>query len=278
MFKILDNKEIVPNIHLLKIEAPNIARKALAGQFVVIRTDEKGERIPLTISDWDAAEGSLDILFSDVGTTTRKLTVLQKSESILNVVGPLGIPTPVEKLGTVVCLGGCYGIGSILPIARAMKKAGNRVISAIEARSRYLVFWEDKLRQASDQVIVTTGDGSYGTKGWVIDIIKDILNKGQSVDLVTAIGCTYMMKLCSEMTKPLGIKTVVHLNPIMVDGTGMCGCCRVSEGGKVKFACVDGPEFDGHLVDWDLLLSRQVAYLDEERRSLERWECQCVKG
>jgi ferredoxin/flavodoxin---NADP+ reductase len=278
MFKILENREIVPNIHLLEIEAPKIARKALAGQFVVIRTDEKGERIPLTISDWDINEGSLSILFSDVGTTTRKLAALPAGESILNVVGPLGIPTPIEKLGTVVCLGGCYGIGSILPIARAMKKAGNRVISVIEARSRYMVFWEDKLKKASDQVIVTTGDGSYGQKGWVIDIIRDITSKGGKIDLVTAIGCTYMMKLCSEETKPLGIKTVVHLNPIMVDGTGMCGCCRVSEGGKVKFACVDGPEFDGHLVDWDLLLSRQIAYLNDEMRSLERWECRCVKG
>jgi ferredoxin/flavodoxin---NADP+ reductase len=278
MFKILENREIVPNIHLLKIEAPKIARKTLAGQFAVIRTDEKGERIPLTISDWDTSEGSITILFSDVGTTTRKLAALTAGESILNVVGPLGIPTPIEKLGTVVCLGGCYGIGSILPIARAMKQAGNRVISVIEARSRYMVFWEDKLKKASDQVIVTTGDGSYGKKGWVVDIIQDLMARGGKIDLVTAIGCTYMMKLCSDETRPLGIKTVVHLNPIMVDGTGMCGCCRVSEGGKVKFACVDGPEFDGHLVDWDLLLSRQVAYLSDEMRSLERWECHCVKG
>jgi ferredoxin--NADP+ reductase len=159
-----------------------------------------------------------------------------------------------------------------------MKKAGNRVISVIEARSRYLVYWEDKLKAASDQVIVTTGDGSYGKEGWVIDIIKDLMSKGEKIALVTAIGCTYMMKLCSEETRPLGIKTLVHLNPIMVDGTGMCGCCRVTEGGKVKFACVDGPEFDGHLVDWDLLLSRQIAYLGDEMRSLELWECNCVKG
>jgi ferredoxin--NADP+ reductase len=161
-----------------------------------------------------------------------------------------------------------------MPIARAMREAGNKVISVIEARSKYLLFWEERLRSVSDRLIITTGDGSYGAKGWVNDRLEEIVDRKDKVDLVVAIGCTYMMKLCAETTRPFGIKTIVHLNPIMVDGTGMCGCCRVSVGGETKFACVDGPEFDGHQVDWDLLLARQGIYLDDEIRSLEEWECQ----
>jgi len=264
----------VPNIHLFKVEAPNVAKKAQPGQFVVIRIDEKGERIPLTIADWDKEEGSVTIVFMEVGTTTRRLALLKAGDYITNFVGPLGLPSHIEKFGTVVCVGGCYGIASMMPIARAMREAGNKVISVIEARSKSLLFWEERLRSVSDQLISTTGDGSYAAKGWISDRLEEIVARGDKVDLVVAIGCTYMMMLCAEMTRPFGIKTIVHLNPIMVDGTGMCGCCRVSVGGVTRFACVDGPEFDGHQVDWDLLLARQGIYLDDEIRSLQVWECQ----
>ena len=274
MYKILLRQDLVPNIHLFKVAAPAVARKAQPGQFVVIRIDEKGERIPITIADWDADEGSVTIVFMEVGTTTRRLTLLKAGDYIADFVGPLGLPSHIEKFGTVVCVGGCYGIASIMPVARAMREVGNKVISVIEARSKYLFFWEERLREVSDQLIVTTGDGSYGAKGWVIERLKEIIDGGGKVDLVVAVGCTYMMKLCAETTRPFSIKTIVHLNPIMVDGTGMCGCCRVGVGGETKFACVDGPEFDGHQVDWELLLARQTAYLDDEIRSLSEWECQ----
>ena len=274
MYKILLTQDLAPNIHLFKVAAPAVAEKTQPGQFVVIRIDERGERIPLTIADWDKGEGSVTIVFMEVGTTTRRLALLKAGDYIANLVGPLGLPSHIEKFGTVVCAAGCYGIASIMPIARAMREAGNKVISVIEARSKYLLFWEERLRSVSHQLIITTGDGSYGAKGWVNDRLEEIVDRKDKIDLVVAIGCTYMMKLCAETTRPFGIKTIVHLNPIMVDGTGMCGCCRVSVGGETKFACVDGPEFDGHRVDWDLLLARQGIYLDDEIRSLEEWECQ----
>jgi len=210
----------------------------------------------------------------EVGTTTQRLALFNAGDSIYSLVGPLGIPTHIDKFGTVVCVGGCYGIAAIMPIARAMREAGNKVISVIEARSKYLLFWEEELNRVSDQLIVTIGDGSYASQGWIPDQLKQIFDRGEKVDLVVAFGCTYMMKLCSETTRPFGIKTIVHLNSIMVDGTGMCGCCRVSVGGETKFACIHGPEFDGHQVDWDLLLSRQGGYQDEEIRSLQEWESQ----
>ena len=271
MHKILTKKELVPNIHLVKFLAPAIAKKAQPGQFVIITVDEKGERIPLTIADWDKSEGSISIVFMEVGTTTQRFASLNAGDSIASLVGPLGIPAHIEKVGTVVCVGGCYGIAAMMPIARAMKEVGNKVISIIEARSKYLLFWEDELKKASDQLIVTTGDGSYAPQGWIPDQLTQIMEK-ETVDLIFAIGCTYMMKLASETTKPFGTKTIVHLNSIMVDGTGMCGCCRVSVGGETKFACVDGPEFDGHQVDWDILLSRQRGYQDLEIHSLQEWE------
>lgn len=274
MYEVLSKQNLVPNIHLMRVLAPAVAKKARPGQFVIITIDERGERIPLTIADWDREGGSITVVFMEVGTTTQRLALLNEGDSIANLVGPLGIPTHIDKLGTVVCVGGCYGIAAMMPIARAMKKAGNRVISAIEARSRYLLFWEEELRRVSDELIVTTGDGSYPPQAWVPDQIKRIIDSGENIDLLVALGCTYMMKLCSETTRPFGIKTVVHLNSIMVDGTGMCGSCRVSVGGETRFACVDGPEFDGHQVDWDLLLSRQRGYGDEEIRSLREWETQ----
>jgi NAD(P)H-flavin reductase len=272
LYKIREKRKLVPNIHLIKVEAPAVAKKARPGQFVIVTIDEKGERIPLTIADWDREEGLITIVFMEVGTSTQRLASFNAGDSLYSLAGPLGIPTHIEKFGTVACVGGCYGIAAMMPIARAMKEAGNAVISVIEARSRYLLFWEEELKRVSDQVLISVGDGSYTPQRWVPDQITKIIDSGDSIDLLVAFGCTYMMKLTSEVTKPLGIKTIVHLSSVMVDGTGMCGCCRVSVGGETKFACVDGPEFDGHQVDWDVLLSRQKSYQEEEIRSLQQWE------
>jgi ferredoxin--NADP+ reductase len=271
MYRILAREDLTSDIHLFKVEAPAIARKAQAGQFVIVRSDEKAERIPLTIAGWDKGEGSVTIVFMEVGSTTKKLALLASGDSILNFVGPLGRPTEIEKFGTVVCVAGGFAIATIVPIAQAMKKAGNKVISIMGVRTKELVFWEERLGSVSDELIVTTDDGSYKRKGLVTEPLKELLQETK-VDRVIAIGPTVMMKFCTLTTKPFGVKTIVSLNPIMVDGTGMCGCCRVSVGGETKFACVDGPDFDGHEVDWDLLMNRQRTYLDEERESLKLWE------
>jgi len=272
LYKILLKQDLAPSIHLFKVEAPLVAAKARAGQFVVVRIDEKGERIPLTIADWDEKEGSITIVFMEVGTTTARLALFKVGEAIADFVGPLGVPAHIEKFGTVVCVAGGVGTAVVAPIARALKQAGNKIISILGARSQNLIFWEDELGSVSDQLIVTTDDGSYGRKGVVTEPLKELLESGEKVDRVIAIGPSIMMKFCSLTTLPFGIKTIVSLNPIMVDGTGMCGCCRVSVGGETRFACVDGPDFDGHQVDWDLLLARQRIYLDEEKCSFEQWQ------
>ena len=274
MYKILLKQSLTPNIHLFKVEAPAVAKKAQPGQFVVIRVDERGERIPVTIADWDNEEGNVVIVFMEVGTTTGKLALLEAGDSIANFVGPLGLPTHIEKFGTVVCVAGGFAVATIMPIARAMREKGNKVISILGARSKDLLFWEDELRSVSDQLIVTTDDGSYGRKGLVTEPLKELLEGNGKIDRVIAIGPSIMMKFCAKTTEPFGVKTIVSLNPIMVDGTGMCGCCRVSVGGVTKFACVDGPDFDGHQVDWDLLFARQRIYLDEEKCSFEQWQHQ----
>ena len=273
MYKILLRQDLVPNIHLFKVAAPAVARKAQPGQFVVIRIDERGERIPLTIADWDREEGSVTIVFMEVGTTTHRLALLEAGDFITDFVGPLGLPTHIDKFGTVACVAGGFAVATIMPIARAMRQKGNKVISIMGARSKNLIFWEDELRRGSDQLIVTTDDGSYARKGVVTEPLKELL-EGNHIDRVIAIGPSIMMKFCAKTTEPFGVKTIVSLNPIMVDGTGMCGCCRVSVGGVTKFACVDGPDFDGHQVDWDLLFARQRTYLDEEKRSFEQWQSQ----
>jgi ferredoxin--NADP+ reductase len=274
VYEILLKQDLVPNIHLFKVWVPNVAKKAQPGQFVVIRIDERGERIPLTIADWDRAEGSVTIVFMEVGTTTHRLALLGAGDFITDFIGPLGLPTHIEKFGTVVCVAGGFAVATIMPIARAMRMEGNRVISIMGARNKSLIFWEDKLRSVSDQLIVTTDDGSYARKGLVTEPLKELLETGEKIDRVIAIGPSIMMKFCAKTTQPFGVKTIVSLNPIMVDGTGMCGCCRVSVGGVTKFACVDGPDFDGHQVDWDLLFARQRIYLDEEKRSFEQWQSQ----
>ena len=274
MYKILFKQDLTFNTHLFKVAAPNVAKKAQPGQFVVVRIDERGERIPLTIADWDEDEGSVTIVFMEVGTTTARLALLEAGDSIADFVGPLGLPAHIENFGTVVCVAGGVGAAPIAPIARALKKEGNKIFSILGARSKDLLFWEDELRSVSDQLIVTTDDGSYGRKGVVTEPLKELLESGDKVDRVIAIGPSIMMKFCAKTTEPFGVKTIVSLNPIMVDGTGMCGCCRVSVGGVTKFTCVDGPDFDGHQVDWDLLFARQRIYLDEEKCSFERWQSQ----
>jgi len=278
MFRIISRETLAAKIHLFKIEAPAVARKAQPGQFVVVRVDERGERIPLTIANWDEKEGSVSMVFMEVGATTFRLAQLKAGESIADFVGPLGVPSDIEKFGTVVCVAGGVGVAVITPLAKALKENGNNVISILGARSKDLLFWEDKLRSASHQLIVTTDDGTYGRKGVVTEPLKELLESSEKIDRVIAIGPTVMMKFCAKTTQPFGVKTIVSLNPIMVDGTGMCGCCRVSVGDETKFACVDGPDFDGHQVDWDLLTARQRIYLDEEKRSFEQWQAEVAEG
>jgi len=274
VYKILQKQDLVSNVHLFKVAAPAVAKKAQPGQFIIIRIDEKGERIPLTVADWDREQGSVTIIFMEVGATTQRLALLGTGDNVTDFVGPLGQPTHIEKVGTVVCVAGGFAVAPIMPIARAFKQAGNKVISIMGARNKDLLFWEDELRSVSSQLIVTTDDGSYGRKALVTEPLKELLESDEKIDQVIAIGPSIMMKFCAKTTEPFGVKTIVSLNPIMVDGTGMCGCCRVAVGNETKFACVDGPEFDGHQVDWDLLLARQGAYLNEEIRSLQVWECQ----
>jgi NAD(P)H-flavin reductase len=277
MFRIVSRETLATKIHLFKIEAPAVAGKALAGQFVVVRIDERGERIPLTLADWDGKEGIVTLVFMEVGATTFRLALLKAGDFIADFVGPLGVPSDIDNFGTVVCVAGGVGAAPIAPIAEALKEKGNKIISILGARSKDLLFWEDKLGSVSNRLIVTTDDGTYGRKGVVTEPLKELLESGERVDRVIAIGPTVMMKFCALTTQPFRVKTVVSLNPIMVDGTGMCGCCRVSVGGLTKFACVDGPEFDGHQVDWDLLSARQRIYLDEEKRSFEHWQAQVSK-
>jgi ferredoxin--NADP+ reductase len=272
MYQILAREDLTPQIHLLEIDAPDVAREAQAGQFVVIRVDEKGERIPLTIADWNREKGTVTVVFMEVGKTTLKLATLKAGDSIANFAGPLGLPTHIDKYGTVVCVAGGFAIATIVPIARAMKEAGNKVISIMGFRTKDIVFWEERLRSFSDEAIVTTDDGSYGQKGVVTIPLQELLEGKETIDRVIAIGPTVMMKFSSATTKPFEVDTIVSLNPIMVDGTGMCGVCRVTIDGAIKFTCVDGPEFDGHKVDWDELMARQRTYLDEEKQSLEKWQ------
>ena len=272
MYKILLREDLVPGIHLFKVAAPAVAQKAQAGQFVMVRIDEKGERIPLTIADWDKNEGTVTIVFMEVGATTARLALLKQGDAIADFVGPLGVPAEIENYGTVVCVAGGVGTAVVAPIARALKNAGNRIFTILGTRSKDLLFWEDVLKGVSDRLIVTTDDGSYGRKGVVTGPLKELLESGEKIDRVVAIGPVVMMKFCSLTTAPSGVRTIVSLNPIMVDGTGMCGCCRVSVGGETKFACVDGPDFDGHKVDWDLLAARQRIYIDEEKCAYDEWQ------
>jgi ferredoxin--NADP+ reductase len=276
MFTILRKEDLSPTISRFVIEAPFIARKRKAGNFIMIRLREGGERIPLTIADSDPARGSITIIVQAIGKTTKELCALPPGAAILDVVGPLGNPTPIENHGNVVCVGGGVGTAELYPIAKALKEAGNGVQTIIGARSRDLVILESEMREVSDGVHVTTDDGSYGRKGFVTDQLKDLLDAGPAIGAVYAIGPLPMMRAVSELTRSYGVHTLVSLNTIMVDGTGMCGGCRVSIGGEMKFACVDGPEFDGHAVDFDELMMRNRTYVDMERISDERHQCRLV--
>lgn len=273
-FKIIEARELAPKNKFIKVAAPLIAKKAKAGQFVILRIDEYGERIPLTLADWDKEGKTITLIFQEVGKTTMHLGILKAGDELKDVIGPLGISSHVEKIGTVVCIGGGLGIAPLYPISRAFKEAGNRVISIIGARSENLLFWEEELKSSSDELLVCTNDGSKGMKGLVTDVLKEVMAK-EKINLVFAIGPSIMMKVVAEATRPDGIKTIVSLNPVMMDGTGMCGACRVSVDGATKFACVDGPDFDAHLVDFDLLMARQKMFLNEEKRSTELYLEKC---
>ena len=264
MFKILRKEELSPNVYAMDIEAPRVAKKAQAGQFIVLRVDEKGERIPQTIADFDREAGKILIVFQVIGASTMQLAALEEGASILDFVGPLGQPSEIEKMGTVVVVGGGIGVAPTYPIARAMKEAGNRVIAIMGAKTKDILIMEDEMKKVTDEVVVTTDDGSYGIKGFVTNAVQMLVDRGEHIDQITAIGPVIMMKSVADATRSLGIRTIVSLNPIMVDGTGMCGGCRVQVGDETKFACVDGPEFDGHLVDFKGLMSRQRMYRDME--------------
>ena len=276
MYKIL-HKETLSDVNkLMVIAAPMVARKARAGQFVIVRIDEHGERIPLTIADYDREEGTITIIFQEVGKTTMHLGTLEIGDELATFVGPLGHPTEIENYGTVVCVGGGVGIAPLYPITRALKEAGNTVLSIIGARTKELLFWEEKMRAVSDELVVCTDDGSYGRKALVTEPLKELLEqRDEGVARVWAIGPAIMMKFVSLTTKPHDVKTIVSLNTIMIDGTGMCGGCRVLLDEGARFVCVDGPEFDAHRVDWKNLLARQAFYRDEERLAAEQWEHDC---
>jgi NAD(P)H-flavin reductase len=274
---IVAKREIASSTTLYEVEAPDVARKAEPGQFVVVRLDERGERIPLTIADFDREKGMVTLVALSVGKTTKELSALKEGDVILDLAGPLGNPAEMIENGTVVCIGGGLGIAPVYPIARELKARGNRVISIIGARSAPLLFWEDRMKEVSDELFVVTDDGSRGRKGFAVHPLMDLINAGVKIDRVIIIGSAIMMKVTAEATKPHGIKTIVSLNPVMVDGTGMCGSCRVTVGGKVKFACVDGPEFDGHEVDFDELMARLRMYAAEEKVADEAYAHQ-VEG
>jgi len=272
MFRILARKRLVPNIHLLEVEAPEVARKCRPGQFVIIMPEERGERIPISIADWDPARGSVTSVILVVGTTTRKLAALNAGDEVPVFVGPLGRPSEIANFGTVVLAAGCFGIGALWPVARELKVAGNRVIALLDAKADYLLYWKDRYQSVCDTVLFSSRDHALGSKDFIPPPLTAVLKAEARVNRVIAVGCTYLMYASSQATKPLGIKTIVSLNPIMVDGTGMCGACRCTAGGRTKFACVDGPDFDGHEVDWNELFMRRKSYFEDEIRSLCEWE------
>jgi NAD(P)H-flavin reductase len=272
VYEILACDELNPITKQFQVRAPAVARKGLPGQFVIIRTDEKGERIPLTIADYDRDRGSITLVVQEVGKTTMQMGTMRAGEKLASVTGPLGLPSEVGHYGTVLCVAGGFAIAPIYPIARSLREAGNRVLSIIGVRNKGLLFWEDKLGTVSAELTVCTDDGSFGRKGLVTHPLKEMLEAGRTIDHVWAIGPAVMMKFCALTTQPFAVPTTVNLNSIMVDGTGMCGACRAEVGGQTRFACVDGPEFDGHQVDWDLLMARQRIYLEQERQASARWQ------
>jgi ferredoxin--NADP+ reductase len=269
MYKIVEKKILAKDIKLIGVEAPHITYNAKAGNFIIVIVDEKGERIPLTIYDWNKEKGIVYMIFMEVGSSTKKLGLLNPGDYIYAIAGPFGKHFHIEKYGNVVIIGGGVGTPAIFPIARDLKITGNKVTSIIGYKTKELVILENEMKSVSDEVIISTNDGSYGKKGLVTDILQEMIYKGEKIDLVIAIGPVVMMKAVSDLTKKYNIKTIVSLNAIMVDATGMCGGCRVTVGGEVKFSCVDGPDFDGHLVDFEQLLTRLSAFKDMENKSLD---------
>lgn len=281
MFKIIKKETIAPAIQRYEVSAPEIAVKAKPGQFVIVRADEKGERIPFTIADFDPVNGTLTLIFQEVGRSTIDLGKLQQGECILDLVGPLGKASEIDKVGTVVCVGGGVGVAPVYPITRGFKEAGNKVISIIGARDKEHLILKNEMESVSDVLYMVSDDGSTGRKGFVTDVLRDVLEK-EHVNMVMAVGPLPMMEAVSELTRLFEIKTMVSLNPIMVDGTGMCGACRVSVGNETRFACVDGPEFDGHMVNWASAKLRAKMFAKEEKTALNNsgcagGECQCHK-
>ena len=273
MYRIVRKEMLAEDTQIMDILAPEVAAKARPGNFVMLRISEKGEKIPMSVADYDRKKGTITIVFKMVGKSTCDLAKLGKGDEILNFVGPLGNPTEIEKFGTVVLVGGGVGIPPLYPMGRELKARGNRVISIIGARCEDLLIFEKEMKSVSDEFHMMTDDGSCGKKGFVTDALKELMEKGTKIDRVITVGPLVMMKFVAATTKPHKIKTIASLNPIMVDGTGMCGCCRVTIGKETKFVCVDGPEFDAHLVDFDNIMLRGKRFLKEEDISKERCDC-----
>jgi ferredoxin--NADP+ reductase len=282
MPEVLDNVQIGPLNWKIKVHVPKLVKKARAGQFVIIRVNEQGERVPMSIAGLERDNGILTIIYQVVGKTSALMTTVPAGGEIIDCVGPLGLPTHVDKWGTAVLVGGGIGIAPIYPIAREWKNAGNKLYTIIGARSKDILFYEEEHRSVADKLFVCTDDGSYGHHGFVSDVLKEILDSGEKIDMIMAIGPVPMMRVVSNLTKPYGVPTWVSLNPLMVDGTGMCGGCRVAVGDTTKFACVDGPDFDGHKVDFDLLTRRLSAYKEQEKEAFHRFvdspECKLHKS
>jgi len=279
LFEIFEKAELAQGTVISNvIKAPSIARKAKPGQFVILRVNETGERIPLTMADTDPETGTITLIYQVVGKSTALMKSLNVGDAFQDICGPLGQPTHIEKIGTVICVGGGTGVAVLHPITKGMKEAGNQVVAIIGARTRDLLILEDKMAQASHELRVCTDDGSYGHHGFVTEVLKEYLDRKEPIAMIVAIGPVPMMKFTCKLTEGYGVKTMVSLNPIMVDGTGMCGCCRVTVDEVTRFACVDGPEFDGHKVNFDELIQRQRAYLEQEKQAMERFQglrCQC---
>lgn len=273
-YKIISKKELSENLYEIKVEAPYVVKNAQAGQFIILRVDEEGERVPLTIADYDKDKGILTMVFMAVGYSTKKLAGLKEGDNIQDLAGPLGIPTEIKFFGAVVCVAGGYGAAPAYLIAKAFKKAGNKVYIIVGARTSDLIFWQEKMRSVSDKYFITTNDGSIGKQGLVTDQLAEIIEQ-EKIDHVMTIGPVPMMKAVAEITKEDNIYTVASMNTIMVDGTGMCGGCRLTVGGEVKFACVDGPDFDAHKVDFKEIINRTSIYLDNEKKTGEK--CRLVK-
>jgi ferredoxin--NADP+ reductase len=276
MYRILQKEVLSDVTKLMVVEAPQVARVARPGQFVIVRAHDHGERIPLTIADFDRAAGTITLIFQEVGKSTLEMGRYEPGQAFATVAGPLGHPTEIENYGTVICVGGGVGIAPLYPITRALKEAGNTVISIIGARNKALLFWEDRMAAVSDEIIVTTDDGSYGRKALVTEPLKEILEaRPGQVARCWAIGPAVMMKFVSATTLPYNVPTIVSLNTVMIDGTGMCGGCRVLLSDGAQFVCVDGPEFDGHKVDWNSLVSRLGYYRAEEQEAVAHWQHVC---